>query len=209
MGVFLPDEKSTSKVARSSDCRGVIAIVAMTAITTRRSNGLACADPLAFSSTCLFPSLPIMSHDLNTSVVALNFTVGAYLVVMGVAPLLWAPLATFYGRRPVYLYSTPLFILGSIGVALSNNLAQLLGTRILQGFGASAALSVGVGTLGDCFHPLVRGRAMGWMYGAITFGPAVAPVTAGLFNSMRTVWSEADDRLYVSSMAGNASSFSG
>jgi len=125
-----------------------------------------------------------MAVDLNTTGTALNITVAIYLIVMGVTPLLWAPMSTFYGRRPIYLASIPLFVAGSIGVAVSQTYAQLMGTRILQAFGASSGLAIGAGTIGDCFHPLVRGRAMGWMVGVVTAGPALSPVIAGLFDGM-------------------------
>lgn len=49
------------------------------------------------------------------------------------------------GRRPIYLLSLPIFALGSLGVALSNSLAALIVTRIIQGAGSSAVLSVGAG----------------------------------------------------------------
>ncbi|EJU03028.1 MFS general substrate transporter [Dacryopinax primogenitus] len=133
-----------------------------------------------FASSSFLPSIPTISNDLSCSGDVINYTVAIYLVTIGVAPLAWAPYARFYGRKPIYLVSLPLFCVGSMGVALSQSLVQLIVTRILQGIGASSVLSVGAGSIGDIYRPTERGRAMGLMYGGALFGPALAPLVAGL-----------------------------
>jgi MFS family permease len=56
-----------------------------------------------------------------------DYTVSIYLVALGAAPLIWAPLAGFYGRKPIYLASLPIFVAGSIGVSFSTTLGALIG----------------------------------------------------------------------------------
>ncbi|KZO96853.1 MFS general substrate transporter, partial [Calocera viscosa TUFC12733] len=133
-----------------------------------------------FASSSFLPSIPTIADDLHCSGAVVNYTVAIYLVTIGVAPLAWAPYARFYGRKLVYLVSLPLFCVGSLGVALSGSLVGLIVTRILQGIGASSVLSVGAGSIGDIYRPTERGRAMGLMYGGALFGPALAPLVAGL-----------------------------
>lgn len=101
--------------------------------------------------------------------------------MIGVAPLVWAPLAGFYGRRIVYLTSIPIFVASSIGVARSSTVAQLVGTRILQAIGSSAVLAVGAGSVGDIYRPTERANAMSWFYSGVVLGPALSPVLAGVF----------------------------
>jgi MFS family permease len=69
----------------------------------------------------------------------------------------------------------------SIGVANSHTVAQIIGTRILQGIGSSAVLAVGAGTVGDLYRPTERANAMSWFYSGIVLGPALSPVLAGVF----------------------------
>jgi len=64
------------------------------------------------------------------------------------------------GRRPVYLYSLPILMIGSIGVALSTNIPSLLFWRFLQALGAAPALVLGAGVIGDIYKLEERGRAM-------------------------------------------------
>lgn len=51
-----------------------------------------------------------------------------------------------------------------MGTALSQSLAALIVTRILQAFGSSPVLSVGAGTIGDLYSKHERGTAMGLFY---------------------------------------------
>jgi MFS family permease len=55
------------------------------------------------------------------------------------------------GRRPVYVTSLPLMCAGSLGVALSRTVHELMVWRFLQAFGMSAGISVGSGVIGDIY----------------------------------------------------------
>lgn len=72
---------------------------------------------------------------------------------------------TFYpptvdGRRPAYLYTLPLLVIGSAGVASAQNIPSLLFWRFFQAMGASRP-ALGAGVIGDIFKLEERGRAMG------------------------------------------------
>lgn len=51
--------------------------------------------------------------------------------------------------------------LGSLGVATAQTVPQLLIWRVLQAFGASSGLSVGMGVIGDIYKLEERGAAAG------------------------------------------------
>lgn len=148
--------------------RAIVAIVSFAALLA------------PFASSSFLPSIPQITHDLHTSQSVINYTVAIYLIVLGSAPLAWSPYSTFYGRQIIYLVSLPIFIGGSIGVAESRTLSQLIVTRIIQGAGSSSVLAVGAGSIGDIYRPTERGRAMGIFYAGAVLGPALAPVVAGI-----------------------------
>jgi MFS family permease len=93
-----------------------------------------------------------MAADLHTTAAVINYTVAIFLVTIGMAPLVWSPLSGFYGRRPIYLASMPIHVIASIGVARSNTVGAIIGTRILQGIGGSCVLAVGAGSIGDIYR---------------------------------------------------------
>ena len=95
---------------------------------------------IAVASSVFLPSIPQMASQLHTTPAVIDYTVSIYILTIGIAPLLWSPFSGFYGRKPIYLASMPIMVVASIGVALSRNVGQLIGTRILQGFGQSLHL---------------------------------------------------------------------
>ncbi|GAA5915376.1 hypothetical protein JCM6882_000236 [Rhodosporidiobolus microsporus] len=133
-----------------------------------------------FASSSFLPSIPQISEELNTTPTIINVTVAIYILVIGLFPLAWAPYAGVYGRRPIYIVSLPIFALGSLGCALSQSLAALIVTRIIQGIGSCSVLSVGAGTIGDLYRKEQRGSAMGFFYLGVLVGPATAPAIAGI-----------------------------
>ena len=64
------------------------------------------------------------------------------------------------GRRPVYLWSLPVFVFGSLGVSMATRVSSLLFFRFLQGLGAAPGLVLGPGVIGDIYKLEERGRAM-------------------------------------------------
>lgn len=65
------------------------------------------------------------------------------------------------GRRPIYMLALSIQCVGSFGVATARSVPQLLLWRILQAFGASSGLSVGMGVIGDIYKVEERGTASG------------------------------------------------
>lgn len=56
----------------------------------------------------------------------------------------------------------------------------MLSWRVLQAFGASSGLSVGIAVIGDIYKLEERGTACGVFFAAVLLGSALAPVVGGL-----------------------------
>lgn len=68
---------------------------------------------------------------------------------------------TVDGRRPVYLYTLPVFVIGSAGVASAQSIPSLLFWRFFQSMGASLGPVIGAAVIGDIYKLEERGGAMG------------------------------------------------
>ncbi|KXN87016.1 Quinidine resistance protein 1 [Leucoagaricus sp. SymC.cos] len=134
-----------------------------------------------FTSGTFIPSIPQIAKELHTTGEAVSFAVSIYILAAAFGSLIGSAYATFYGRRPAYLYSLPVMFIGSIGVARAQSVRQLLIFRFLQALGASPGTSVGFGVIGDIYRLEERGRAMGSYYGATLVGLALAPMIGGFF----------------------------
>ena len=71
------------------------------------------------------------------------------------------PISNVYGRRPIILISCVFTIAGAIGSAVSPNFSVLLGTRVINGIGLAALMSVGTAVVNDIFFYHERGVKTG------------------------------------------------
>lgn len=133
-----------------------------------------------FASGCFTPTILEIARDLNTTGTVINYTIGAYIFVIAIGCLIWAPYAGYYGRRPVYLCSLPLVTVGSLVAASAPDVLTLVVGRSIQGLGTSCAHSVGAATISDIYKLEERGTGMGIFFGFMLLGPPLAPLTGGI-----------------------------
>lgn len=133
-----------------------------------------------FVSATIYPSIPQMVSDFNSTPQIIGLTVSISILAMSIGALIAASYSTFYGRRPIYLCALPLLIIGSIGVSVSRSVWELFFYRVFQAAGASPGFSIGAGVIGDIYKLEERGTAIGIFLAAILVGPSLAPVAGGL-----------------------------
>ncbi|CAL1703106.1 unnamed protein product [Somion occarium] len=148
--------------------RAIVAIVSLSGLI-----------PL-FVSGSFIPSIPQIARDLETTGAVISLAVSVSLLTNSIGTLLWARYAGYYGRRPVYLCSLSSMCFGSLGVAAAWNIPSLLAFRVVQAFGTSSGLSVGMAVIADIYKLEERGTASGIFWGAVLLGPALAPVAGGV-----------------------------
>ncbi|KAI9251450.1 major facilitator superfamily domain-containing protein [Phascolomyces articulosus] len=132
-----------------------------------------------FASMIYMPGLLSVARDLNTSMEAVNGTVSAYIVFMGIAPLFWALFSDYYGRKRMYLLSIIMGVIASIFCAVSNNVAMLIVFRAIQASGSCASQTLGAGVIADTIPVAQRGRAYGFFYMGPILGPIIGPSVGG------------------------------
>ncbi|KAF8880847.1 major facilitator superfamily domain-containing protein [Infundibulicybe gibba] len=133
-----------------------------------------------FVSWSLIPTIPQISKDLNSTPSVVSLAVSLSIFATSLGGLCGASYSTFYGRRAVYLSGLPLLCLGSMGVAWSRSVPELMVWRFLQSFGASPGFAVGAGTIGDIYKLEERGRSMGVFFAVCLLAPTLAPPAGGI-----------------------------
>jgi EmrB/QacA subfamily drug resistance transporter len=94
-------------------------------------------------ATIVNTALPAMAAELNTSPLKMHSVIIAYSLAMATLIPASGWLADRFGTRRVFMTAIFLFSIGSLLCALSQTLGQLVGSRVLQGIGASMLLPVG------------------------------------------------------------------
>jgi EmrB/QacA subfamily drug resistance transporter len=120
--------------------------------------------------------LPTISADLHQQD-GVTFVVSGYLVASTIAIPIFARISDISSRRNVFLVGLAIFVAGSALAGLSQNLAELIGFRSVQGFGGGGIFPVAIATVAVLFSPADRAKAVGLLTGsagvAIVAGPLV------------------------------------
>jgi MFS family permease len=69
-----------------------------------------------------------------------SWVFSVYLLTSTTTVPIYGKLADLYGRKPLFLFGSSLFLLGSVLAGLSQNMVQLIIFRAIQGLGAGAVL---------------------------------------------------------------------
>lgn len=132
-----------------------------------------------FSIDTYLPAFSAIAQSLEATPIQLQQTLSAYLFGFALMNLFHGALADSFGRRAVVLGSMAVFVLASMGCALSEHIYQLIGFRCLQGLSAGGGMVVSRAVIRDLFAPAQAQKIMSQV--TIYFGvaPAVAPMIGG------------------------------
>jgi EmrB/QacA subfamily drug resistance transporter len=133
-----------------------------------------------FDGSVVSVALPSMGAELHLSFSASIWVQAAYLLTTAVLLIPVGRLADQHGRVRFYLLGCVVFTLASLLAALSMNGAWLIGSRILQGAGASLLFATAAALVTAVFPPGERGRALGVNAMAVYIGLSVGPPLGGL-----------------------------
>ncbi|KAH8820665.1 major facilitator superfamily domain-containing protein, partial [Xylogone sp. PMI_703] len=132
------------------------------------------------TATIYYPLLPLLRSHFHVSAQAINMTITLYVIFQALSPAIFGPLSDTLGRRPIYLVTLSLYMVGNLGLALNkSSYRALLGLRAVQSLGASAAYAVSFGVVADVAMPSERGKIVGPMSMALNLGACVGPVIGG------------------------------
>jgi DHA1 family bicyclomycin/chloramphenicol resistance-like MFS transporter len=129
-----------------------------------------------FAIDMYLPALPSIGEDLAASTGAVQFSLLAFFLSMGLAQIFVGPLSDMFGRKaPLYL-SLVLFALGGIGSALAPTIEWLIVARFVQGLGAAAGMVVPRAIVRDLHTGNEAARLMSLLMLVFSVSPILAPL---------------------------------
>ena len=134
----------------------------------------------ALDQTIVSTALPTITSDLG-GLNELSWVVTAYLLASTASTPIWGKISDLYGRKLMLQIAVVVFVAASALAGLSQSMAQLIGTRALQGIGGGGLMVLVMAVIADLIPPRERGRYAG-LFGAV-FGIAsvIGPLLGGLF----------------------------
>jgi len=135
---------------------------------------------IAMDTTIVATAVPQVVADLGGfSLVGWVFSI--YLLAQTVTIPIYSKFADVYGRKPILVLGSVIFLLGSVLSAVSWNMLTLIIFRGLQGLGAGA-IGATVQTLaGDLYSVKERGRIQGYLSSVWGIAAILSPTLGGLF----------------------------
>jgi MFS transporter, DHA1 family, multidrug resistance protein len=136
-----------------------------------------------FSIDMYLPGFPSIAEDLGTTVDRVGFSLTAYLIGISAGQLIYGPLLDRFGRRiPMYV-GMSIYLLASVGCALSQSIDALILMRFLQALGGCAGMVAAQTLVRDLFPTNRTAQA----FSSITLVIAVSPMIAPTVGSYLTV----------------------
>lgn len=131
------------------------------------------------STSLYIPSMPSIVAALGTTKELVTLTLTAFLAGFAVSQLVFGPLSDRFGRRPVLMAGMLVFLIASIGCALSGSIWSLIFWRFVQSVGACAGAVIGRAVVRDVYGPRRAARAFAFIGIAFSLSPAVSPIIGG------------------------------
>ena len=124
--------------------------------------------------------MPRMMAALNTDISHMHLTLSTYLTGFALFHLVCGPLADRYGRKPVLIGGTILFVIACVGCAYATRIEELMTFRFIQGIGACVGPTLARTVARDIFGPNKAARALSLIAMLMALAPAVAPTMGGI-----------------------------
>src|SRR6187431_1638363 len=134
-------------------------------------------------STVIATSLPAIAADIGTSPLTLKLAVTSYLLSLAVFIPMSGWTADRFGARTVFRAAIAVFVLGSIGCALSSSLLHFVIARIVQGMGGAMMTPVGRLVLIRSIDKRKLVDAMAWVSIPAMIGPLMGPPLGGFITT--------------------------
>jgi len=134
-------------------------------------------------STVISTSLPAIARALGTNPLALKLAVTSYLLALAIFIPASGWTADRFGARNVFRIAIGVFVLGSIGCALSRSLEEFVLARIIQGMGGAMMTPVGRLILVRSIDKRLLVNAMSLVTIPALVGPICGPPLGGFITT--------------------------
>ena len=129
-----------------------------------------------FAIDMYLPALPAIGQSLGAEVGAVQWSLTAFFMALGVGQLLYGPVSDMLGRKPPLYFGLGLFTLASVGCALATDIDTLVALRFVQGLGAAAGMAIPRAVVRDLHTGTEAARLMSLLMLVFSVSPILAPL---------------------------------
>ncbi|MDQ6766676.1 MAG: MFS transporter [Candidatus Eremiobacteraeota bacterium] len=133
----------------------------------------------ALQMTVIGPSLVDIAQSLGSTLADVGWIMAIYATGSLVAQPIAGRLSDARGRRKVFIAALGIFIVGSLGCALSTSLGWLIAGRVVQSLGAGALQPAAIALVGQRVPKDRQSSALYALYGMFALAGALGAVLGG------------------------------
>ncbi|MFW5400159.1 multidrug effflux MFS transporter [Yersinia sp. 1252 StPb PI] len=158
-----PQTRSQLAAGKTSGLTLVLILSALMAITS-------------LSTDIYLPAMPVMAIDLQGDV---ELTITGFLIGFCLAQLIWGPISDHFGRRLPLFIGMILFVIGSVGCALSTDIVQIVFWRVFQALGACTGPMLARAMIRDLFSRTRAAQMLSTLMIIMAIAPIAGPLVGG------------------------------
>lgn len=133
----------------------------------------------AIEGTIVTTAMPTIVGSLK-GIEIMNWVFSIYLLTNAMLTPVYGKLADMIGRKPVFLFGTAIFMIGSALCGMSYSMVHLIIARAIQGIGAGAMMPVAFTIIADLYSAEKRGKILGLTSTAWGVASVVGPLAGGI-----------------------------
>jgi MFS transporter, DHA1 family, multidrug resistance protein len=130
----------------------------------------------SLSTDIYLPAMPVMANDLQGDA---ELTITGFLIGFCIAQLIWGPISDHFGRRIPLFIGMVLFVIGSVGCALSADIVQIVFWRVFQALGACTGPMLARAMIRDLFSRTRAAQMLSTLMIIMAIAPIAGPLVGG------------------------------
>ena len=140
-----------------------------------------------FSIDMYLPGFPAIADDLNTSVDMVSYSLASFFIGISFGQLICGPLLDRFGRKIPLLVGLGIYILASIGCALTTSIEALIFLRLFQALGGCVGMVAPRAIVRDIFPINENAKIFSLLILILGVSPILAP-TVGSYTIAALGW---------------------
>jgi DHA1 family bicyclomycin/chloramphenicol resistance-like MFS transporter len=137
-----------------------------------------------FSIDMYLPGFPRIAADLETTIDKVQLSLTSYLIGICIGQILYGPLLDRFGRKKPLYVGLFLYVLASLGCAITSSVDELIFMRFFQAMGGCVGLVASQALVSDLFPSDKRAEVFSMITLVIAVSPMIAPTVGGYVTGM-------------------------
>ena len=130
----------------------------------------------SLSTDIYLPAMPVMAARLHGDI---ELTITGFLAGFAIAQLIWGPISDHLGRRLPLFIGMVLFIIGSVGCAMSESITSIVFWRVFQALGACTGPMLSRAMIRDLYTRTRAARMLSTLVIVMAIAPIAGPLIGG------------------------------